>query len=77
MIDCEQYKRKLYVNECIEKMIRSLRGRHINRRKMHILNNDKQLHSKYVLVPADKASNNVQSITEEVLVTYVEYLIEC
>ena len=48
------------VNECIEKRIRSLRDRHINRRKMHILNNDKhlkslrQLHSKYVLVPADK-----------------------
>ena len=50
------------VNECIENRIRSLRGRHINRRKMHILNNDKflrQLHSKYVLVPADKALNNV------------------
>ena len=26
------------VNECVEKRIRSLRDRHINRRKMHILN---------------------------------------
>ena len=53
------------VNECIEKRIRSLKSRHINRRSMHILRSRKhlgslqELHSKYVLVPADKASNNV------------------
>ena len=53
------------VNECIEKRIRSLKSRHINRRKKHILKSEKhlkslqELHSKYVLVPADKASSNV------------------
>ena len=40
-------------------------GIYINRRKKHILKNEKhlkslqELHSKYVLVPADKASGNV------------------
>ena len=53
------------VNECIEKRIRSLKSKHINRRKKHILKSEKhlkslqELHSKYVLVPADKASGNV------------------
>ena len=61
------------VNECIEKRIRSLKGRHINWRKMHILHSDKhlkslrQLHSKYVLVPADKASNNVIVVCKKYL----------
>ena len=53
------------VNECIEKRIRSLKSRHINRRKKHILKSEKhlrslqELHSMYVLVPADKASSNI------------------
>ena len=40
--------------------------RHINRRKKHILKSEKhlrslqKLHSMYVLVPADKASSNIQ-----------------
>ena len=41
-------------------------SRHIN---MHILNSNKQLHSKYVLVPADKASNNV------IVVYYLEVVL--
>ena len=53
------------VNECIEKRIRSLKSRHINRRKKHVLKSEKhlrslqELHSMYVLVPADKASSNI------------------
>ena len=53
------------VNECINRRIRSLKGKHINRRKHHVLKSRKhlnylqELHSKYVLVPADKAVNNV------------------
>ena len=53
------------VNECIEKRIGSLKSRHINRRKKHILKSEKhlrslqELHSMYVLVPADKASSNI------------------
>ena len=44
---------------------RLLRGKHINRRKQHVLksrkhlNYSRELQSKYVLVPADKAANNV------------------
>ena len=53
------------VNECINRRIRFLKGKHINRRKHHVLQSRKhlnylqELHSKYVLVPADKAVNNV------------------
>ena len=52
------------VNKCIER-IRYLREKHVNRRKEHVLKSRKhlnylrELHSKYVLVPADKAANNV------------------
>ena len=53
------------VNEGIRRRIRLLRGKHINRRKQHVLKSRKhlnylrELQSKYVLVPADKAANNV------------------
>ena len=53
------------VNECVKKRIASLRNKHINRRKGHILKKKRhlrsleELHSKYVLVPADKAAQNV------------------
>ena len=53
------------VNECVKKRIASLRKKHINRRKGHVLRNKRhlrsleELHSKYVLVPADKAAQNV------------------
>ena len=52
------------VNECIEQRIRLLRRKRINRRQ-HVLKPGKhlrylrELQSKYVLVPADKAANNV------------------
>ena len=51
------------VNHCIERRIRFLRGKHINRRK-HVLKSRKhlnylrELQCRYVLVPADKATNN-------------------
>ena len=53
------------VNECIQRKIASLRNKHINKRRRHVLKCKKHLeslnslHSKYVLVPADKAANNV------------------
>ena len=52
------------VNECVQKRIASLKKKH-NRRKKHILRTRRhlqsleELHSKYVLVPADKAAQNV------------------
>ena len=53
------------VNECIEQRIRLLRRKHINRRRQHVLRPGKhleylqELQHKYVLVPADKAADNV------------------
>ena len=53
------------VVECIRRRIGLLRAKHINRRKQHVLRSRKhlqhlhELQSKYVLVPADKAANNV------------------
>ena len=53
------------VKECILRQIQLLRNKHINRRKQHILKSRRYLdylhefQSKYVLVPADKAANNV------------------
>ena len=53
------------MNEGIRRRIRLLRGKHINRRKQHVFKSRKhlnyllELQSKYVLVPADKAANNV------------------
>ena len=50
---------------CIKRRIGLLRAKHINRRKQHVLRPRKhlrnlhELQSKYVLVPADKAANNV------------------
>ena len=52
------------VNECVQNRIASLKPKHINRRS-HILRNRRhswsleELHSKYVLVPVDKAAQNV------------------
>ena len=67
------------VNECIEKRIRSLKSKHINRRKKHILKSEKhlkslqELHSKYVLVPVDKASGNVIVVCKK---HYLEVVLE-
>ena len=67
------------VNECIEKRRRSLKSKHINRRKKHILKSEKhlkslqELHSKYVLVPADKASGNVIVVCKK---HYLEVVLE-
>ena len=53
------------MNECVRKRIASLRKKYINRRRVHILKSKRhlrsleELHSKYVLVPADKAAQNV------------------
>ena len=53
------------VNYCIKRRIRFLRGKYINRRKKHVLKSRKhlnylrELQSKYVLVPANKATTNV------------------
>ena len=53
------------VHECIEQRVRCLKQRHVNRRKKHVLKNRvhldylNKLHENYVLVPADKAANNV------------------
>ena len=53
------------VHECIEQRVRCLKQQHVNRRKKHVLKNRvhldylNKLHEKYVLVPADKAANNV------------------
>ena len=70
---------KCKVNECIEKRIRSLKSKHINRRKKHILKSEKhlkslqELHSKYVLVQADKASGNVIVVCKK---HYLEVVLE-
>ena len=48
------------LNKCIKRKIASLRNKYINKRRKHF----QSLHEKYVLVPADKAANNVvRSIT--------------
>ena len=53
------------LNECVQRKIASLKSKHINKRKKHVLKSKKHLrsikllHCKYVLVPADKAANNV------------------
>ena len=55
------------MNECIRRRIQLLREKHINRRKQHVLKSRKhlnylhELRSKYmyVLVPADKETNNI------------------
>ena len=53
------------VHECIEQRVRCLKQRHVNRRKKHVLKNRvhldylNKLHENYVIVPADKAANNV------------------
>ena len=53
------------LNECIQRKIASLKSKHINNRKNHVLKSKKHLrslkllHSGYVLVQADKAANNV------------------
>ena len=53
------------MNECVRQRITSLRKKHINRRRVHILKKKyhlrslEELHNKYVLVPADKAAQNV------------------
>ena len=53
------------MNECIRRRIQLLCEKHINRRKQHVLKSRKhlnylhELQSKYVLVPADKAANNI------------------
>ena len=56
---------ELKVNECIARRIQLLRRKHINRRKRHVLKSRRHLdylhefQRKFVLVPADKAANNV------------------
>ena len=53
------------LNECIQRRIATLRKKHINKRRKHILKSRRHLesfkflHDKYVLVPTDKAANNV------------------
>ena len=53
------------VHECIEQRVRCLKQQHVNRRKKHVLKNRvhldylNKLHENYVLVPADKAGNNI------------------
>ena len=53
------------VHKCIEEKVKVLKQRHINRRRKHILKSRVHLeylnflHENYVLVPADKASNNI------------------
>ena len=53
------------VELCIDEKIKYLKGRPVGRRKKQILRNEKHLnilkdfHNRYVLVPADKASNNI------------------
>ena len=61
-IDINEWEHK--VNECIRR-IQLIREKHINRCKQHVLKSRKhlnylhELQSKYVLVPADKAANNI------------------
>ena len=64
------------MHECIEQRVRCLKQRHVNRRKKHVLKNRvhldylNKLHENYVLVPADKAANNVICGLQEVLSRY-------
>ena len=59
--------RKWYINllmvyKFIDEKVASLKQRKINKRKKHVLKsrvNLNKLHDNFVLVPADKASNNV------------------
>ena len=61
------------VNECVQNRIALLKRKHINRRKSHILRNRRhsrsleELHSKYVLVPADKAAQNPKALLIDIL----------
>ena len=60
------------VHECIDKRVRSLKKQHVNKRKKHVLRNKdylSYLHDTFVLVPADKASNNV-------IVVYKKYYLD-
>ena len=53
------------VHSCIDSKIQSLRMKHVNKRKKHILKGKhhlgylNNLHKDYVLVPADKVANNI------------------
>ena len=53
------------MNECVRRCIISLRKKHIHRQRVHILKKKQhlrsleELHNKYVLVPVDKAAQNV------------------
>ena len=55
--------------------MRSLKQKHVNKRKKHVLksilhlNSLSNLHENYVLVPADKAANNV-------IVVYKKYYLD-
>ena len=66
------------VYKILDKRIGYLKRKHINKRKMQVLRNKKHLdylrslHDKYVLVPADKASNNVVVICKKY---YMEVMI--
>ena len=57
--------RKWYNYKFIDEKVGSLKQRKINKRKKHVLksrvhlDNLNKLHENFVLVPADKASNNV------------------
>ena len=53
------------MHECIDDRVKFLKQQHVNKRKKHVLKSKvhldylNNLHSKFVLVPADKAGNNV------------------
>ena len=53
------------MHECIDERVQALKLRHINKRIKHVLRNKvhldylDDLHENFVLVPADKAPNNV------------------
>ena len=63
------------VNECVKKRIASF----INRRKGHVLRNKQhlrsleELHSKYVLIPGEKAAQNVIMVCKKY---YLEVVLE-
>ena len=49
------------MNECIDERVKSLKLRHINKRKKHVLSNKLHLdalHENVVLFPADEVANN-------------------
>ena len=56
---------EIAVHECIDKRIQQLRAKYINKHKKNMylkmlhLDYLEDLHNKFVLVPADKAANNV------------------